>query len=476
MEDASSRRVAHAPTLPPAPDGEPPRDETQTDEALTHARAAVAALFGAPRERSFDIRYWDGSVEHASAVDAAFTLCVNRRGALRRMLLPPSELSIVEAYLSDDVDIDGSLEGAVSLSDAISARIRSPRALARLLRHLLALPSHEPAPTVRDASAKHVVPRAGRPHDPSRDKAAIQYHYDVGNDFYSLWLDRRMVYSCAYFRTPEDSLDQAQLAKLDLVCRKLRLRPGERLLDVGCGWGALIMHATRHYGVTALGITLSEAQAEYARARIREAGLEDRCRVEVLDYRALPAELQFDKIASIGMVEHVGEERLRDYFSSLYRALAPGGLFLNHGIVSEAAARPRGRMERLERTLWRRDAFIDQYVFPDGDLVPFRSVITSGESAGFETRDVESLREHYALTLRHWVARLTRERDRAVAIAGERVFRTWHLYMAASARAFATASINVLQTLFAKPDAQGDAHLPLTREDIFAPDPHAPPG
>jgi cyclopropane-fatty-acyl-phospholipid synthase len=476
MENASSGRATHATRLAPAPHVEPPpRGEAEHDESLQHARAAVATLFGPPSERSFDVRYWDGTVEHAPE-GVAFTLCVNRRGALRRMLLPPSELSIVEAYLSGDVDIDGSLEAAVSLSDAISARMRSPRALAQLLRHLLALPSRERAPEVRAASAKHVVPQAGRPHDPSRDKAAIQYHYDVGNDFYSLWLDRRMVYSCAYFRTPEDSLDEAQRAKLDLVCRKLRLRPGERFLDVGCGWGALIMHATRQYGVTALGITLSEAQAAYARARIREAGLQDRCRVEILDYRALPAELRFDKIASIGMVEHVGEERLRDYFSSLYRALAPGGLLLNHGIVSEAAARPRGRLDRLERTLWRRDAFIDQYVFPDGDLVPFRSVIASGESVGFETRDVESLREHYALTLRHWVSRLTHERDRAVAIAGERVFRTWRLYMTASARAFATASINVLQTLFAKPDAQGDAHLPLTREDIFSPDPQAPPG
>lgn len=473
MEYSSSGRASPATTVARSPYAEPPEgDGAEHDEALPHARAAVDALFGAPAERSFDVRYWDGTLERSSVAEAPFTLCVNRRGALRRMLLPPNELSIVEAYLSGDVDIAGNLEAAVMLSDAISARLRSPRAVARLLRHLLALPSREPAPAVRAASAKHVVPRAGRQHEPSRDKAAIQYHYDVGNDFYSLWLDERMVYSCAYFRTPDDSLDEAQRAKLDLVCRKLRLRPGERFLDVGCGWGALIMHATRQYGVTALGITLSEAQAAYARERIREAGLEDRCRVEIRDYRALSPELRFDKIASIGMVEHVGEAHLRDYFSSLHRALAPGGLLLNHGIASEAAAHPRGRLERLERALWRRDAFIDQYVFPDGDLVPFRSVIASGESVGFETRDVESLREHYAMTLRHWVSRLTRERDRAVAIAGERVFRTWRLYMTASARAFATASINVLQTLFAKPDSQGDAHLPLTRADVLAPGPH----
>jgi cyclopropane-fatty-acyl-phospholipid synthase len=447
----------------------PPRRKTP-DPALGHACAAVAALFGPARERPFGIRYWDGSVERGRDEPAPFTLCVNRRGALRRMLLPPSELSIVEAYLSGDVDIEGELEAAVTLGDAISTRVRSPRVLASLVRHLLALPSREPAPDVHSASAKFVVERAGKPHDPSRDRVAVRYHYDVGNDFYALWLDERMVYSCAFFRTPTTTLDEAQRAKLDLVCRKLRLRPGDRLLDVGCGWGALIMHAAREYGATALGITLSGAQATLAREHIAAAGLADRCRVELHDYRALPPDAQFDKISSIGMVEHVGENKLPAYFTSLYRALVPGGLFLNHGIVSESAARPSGRFDWLERRLWRRDAFIDQYVFPDGSLVPLRSVISAAEAAGFETRDVESLREHYALTLRHWVARLLRHRDEAIALVGDRVFRTWHLYMTGSAHAFVSAGINVVQTLLAKPDATGRVNLPMTRNDLFDPE------
>jgi cyclopropane-fatty-acyl-phospholipid synthase len=440
---------------------------------LHHARAVIEALFGPHAGRPFDVRYWDGSVEHGSTA-GQYTLCINRPGSLRRMLLPPSELSIVEAYLSGDMDIEGDLESAVSLGDAINERLRSARTIASLARHLLALPAREPAPQadMRAARAARVVAPAGRPHDPTRDRAAIRYHYDVGNDFYSLWLDERMVYSCAYFQSPTDTLDDAQRAKLDLVCRKLRLRPGERFLDVGCGWGALIMHAAREYGANAVGITLSEAQAALARQRIAAAGLEDRCRVEILDYRALPPSARFDKIASVGMIEHVGLEKLPTYFACLHRALAPAGLLLNHGIVSVSAARHRSLRTLLERRLWKRDAFIDQYVFPDGKLGPLHAVVAAAEGAGFETRDVESLREHYALTLRAWVVRLMKQRDRATAIAGDRIFRTWHLYMSGSAHAFARGSINVVQTLLAKPDERGRAGVPFTRQDLLAA--HAP--
>jgi cyclopropane-fatty-acyl-phospholipid synthase len=446
----------------------PPPLPGDDDAALPHARAAIAILFGPAAERAIDVQYWDGSVERGRLTTPAYRLCINRRGALRRMLLPPSELSIVEAYISGDVDVDGDLEAVMGLPDELNARLRSPRALARLARHLLALPASDAlAPAVHAARAAHVVQPVGKRHEPTRDQAAIRYHYDVGNDFYSLWLDERMVYSCAYFRSPTDTLDEAQRAKLDLVCRKLRLRPGDRLLDVGCGWGALIMHAAQHYGAIALGITLSENQAELARSRIAAAGLRDRCRVEIRDYRALPPELQFDKIASIGMVEHVGVDHLGEYFAALHRALAPGGLLLNHGIVSVSAARPASRLDWIERRLWKRDAFIDQYVFPDGKLGPLAAVIASAEGNGFETRDVESLREHYALTLRAWVARLLTQRERALALVGARVFRIWRLYMTASAHAFTTGSINVVQTLLARPDAAGAVPLPLTRNDVL---------
>jgi len=438
--------------------------------ALTNAKAICALLFGPPGSRSFAIRYCDGVTEAAANEPAPFTFVVHHAGALRRMLLPPNELSIIEALLSGDVDVEGDVEAAMWMGDGINARLKSPSTLFSLLRHLFALPRQEASDNVRELRAKHTVGRAGSRHMPKRDREAIRYHYDVGNDFYSLWLDRRMLYSCAYFADGTDAdaeLEDAQLAKLDIICRKLRLQPGDRLLDVGCGWGALIMHATRHYGVTALGITLSDAQAALARERIAAEGLGDRCRVELRDYRALQDLPPFDKIASVGMVEHVGVENLPMYFAALHRALRPGGLLLNHGIVSVSAARPLPRWDWLEKRLWKRDAFLDQYVFPDGRLGPLSAVIAGAEGAGFETRDIESLREHYALTLRAWLTRLMRHRDEAIALTDERTFRIWRVYMAGSAFGFATGRLNIVQTLLAKPDGDGHTDLPLQRTDLL---------
>jgi cyclopropane-fatty-acyl-phospholipid synthase len=440
-------------------------EQPALDTAAVHSKRIMAALFGSPAERPFDVAYWDGTTERGRST-APFSLRVNRPGGLRRMLFPPSELSIVEAFLSGDIDVDGDLEAAATLGDAINARVRSPRTIAAIARHVMALPRSD-AVAVRRTSSGKTGSRTEKRHEASRDRAAIQYHYDVGNDFYALWLDKRMVYSCAYFHAPGDALDDAQVAKLDLTCRKLRLQPGEYLLDVGCGWGALIMHAAQHYGVRALGITLSNEQATLARSRIQAAGLSDRCTVEIRDYRDLPTVPTFDKIASIGMVEHVGVGNLPVYFQSLHRALAPAGLLLNHGIVNIAASKPLTWAGRLEAWAWRRDAFIDQYVFPDGKLGPLSAVIGAAEAAGFETRDVEGLRPHYLLTLRAWVARLTRNARRIVAITDERTYRTWRLYMAAAAHGFATGRLNVVQTLLAKPDASGTVGLPLTRADLL---------
>jgi cyclopropane-fatty-acyl-phospholipid synthase len=355
----------------------------------------------------------------------------------------------------------------MTIADAINTRLRSPRVLASLARDLVALPRRDfDLHAVRTRRADERVEAEGERHAPARDRAAIQYHYDVGNEFYQLWLDERMVYSCAYFERADATLDSAQEAKLDLVCRKLRLDAGDRLLDVGCGWGALVMHAARHYGVQAVGITLSEQQRTLATERIADAGLTDRCHVELRDYRDAFRLGPFDKIASVGMVEHVGVERLGGYFSSIARALAPGGLFLNHGIVRVVGQREPGWRKRLERRLWRRDAFIEKYVFPDGRLGPYFALVAAAEDAGFETRDVESLREHYVLTLRHWLDRLERCRREAIENVGDATYRVWRLYMTASMHGFATARLNVLQTLLAKPE-NGRANVPLTREDLY---------
>src|SRR3954469_12373129 len=282
-----------------------------------------------------------------------------------------------------------------------------------------------------------------------------------------MWLHPRMGYSRADFRPGDETLEAAQEAKLDLICRKLRLKPGERFLDIGCGWGGLIMYAAQNYGVDATGITLSENQATLARERIASAGLANRGRVKGRDYRTLAEGDAYDRIASVGMIEHVGLTHLPVYFESAYRALKPGGLFLNHGIVSLGEARPRSVGERIFRKFWRADAFIDKYVFPDGKLTATSQAIGAAEAAGFEVRDVESLREHYAMTLRYWVKSLEEKTQDAQELVGDHTYRVWRLYMAASANAFTRGAINIIQTLLAKPDAAGKSNIPLTREDIY---------
>jgi cyclopropane-fatty-acyl-phospholipid synthase len=437
------------------------------DSAESRCRAVLTALFGEPHQRPFDVRFWDGAVDRGKNPRAPFTLVLNRPAALRRMLFPPNELSIVESYIAGDVDIDGSMEAASMLSWAIGDRLRSPLAVARLVRMVLGLPGQSDDDLAAIRFPEHAR-KLGPRHTPVRDAAAIHYHYDVGNEFYKLWLDRRMVYSCAYFRSAEDSLDIAQEAKLDLICRKLRLKPGERLLDIGCGWGGLIMYAAEHYGVDATGITLSQNQAALAKQRIEAAGLGDRCRVAIRDYRTLNAGDGYDKISSVGMVEHVGLTHLPVYFASVFRALKPGGLFMNHGIVSLSEPRPKPVRDRIFGKFWKVNAFMDTYVFPDAKLTAADDVIAAAEEVGFELRDVESLREHYAMTLRHWVRTLEEKCLEATALVGEHHFRIWRLYMAACANAFARANINIIQTLLAKPDEQGKSTIPLTRDDLYA--------
>ncbi|MEO8285971.1 MAG: cyclopropane-fatty-acyl-phospholipid synthase family protein [Chloroflexota bacterium] len=463
-----------------------PSREAASARASQITRRALRDLFGPPSSRAFDVRLWDGTILHGTADgERRFTLVIKRPDALRRIFLPPSEVALGEAYLRDDFDIEGDIEGATGLADSIAARLNSPLKLARLVLHLASLPTEEP-PSVPVPQDRAATGLAGKQHSRERDAAAVRHHYDVGNDFYALWLDRRTVYSCAYFRTGTESLDDAQEAKLEHICRKLRLQPGERLLDIGCGWGALMIYAAEHYGVDATGITLSKPQAELTRKRIEEAGLSGRCHVEVRDYREMPADARFDKIVSVGMVEHVGRANLPQYFAQAYRLLRPGGLFLNHGIVDlgYVSDMPHGRTVPLPvrglevvasrsaslvaSRVWKRGQFIEKYVFPDGELLRPGDMVRYGEAAGFETRDVESLREHYALTLRHWVGRLEAQHDEAVRIAGEAAYRIWRLYMAGCAHGFAFGHLGIIQTLLSKQDGEGQSHVPLTREDLYA--------
>ena len=290
-----------------------------------------------------------------------------------------------------------------------------------------------------------------------RDRKAIEYHYDVSNEFYELFLGPTMVYTCAYYRTPDGDLDQAQRDKLDLVCRKLKLQPGETLLDVGCGWGSLVTWAAKNYGVRATGVTLSPSQASYAESRIRAEGLADTCHVECRDYREVIGRERFDKIAAVGIIEHVGRPNYGAYFRQVRGLLKPGGLFLNHGITHERYWKWTPQWD-----------FVTRHVFPNGDLDHVTHILSVMEDEGWEIRDVEQLREHYARTCRQWAERLLRNRERALRLVQERTYRIWVLYLIASSHYFAEGSIGLYQAVASKSDPTTVA-VPVTRETIYAP-------
>ncbi|CAL9541257.1 class I SAM-dependent methyltransferase [Streptomyces sp. enrichment culture] len=424
-------------------------------DAASRLKGLVEQLLDTPLP--VRVRAWDGS---QAGPPGAPVLVVRNRRALRRLLWKPGELGLARAWVAGDLAVDGDLYTALDLlSGLIWERGDDARTLARSLRDpgfrsaargLIALAGLPlpPAPPPEEARR----PRRGL-HTKHSDRRAISHHYDVGNDFYALVLGPSMVYSCAYWPAPppQGTLEQAQHDKLELVARKLALEPGRRLLDVGCGWGSMAVHAARDHGVDVVGITLSEEQAAYARKRVADEGLTDRVEIRVQDYRDV-TDGPYDAVSSIGMAEHVGSERYLEYATALHGLLAPGGRLLNHQI---------GRRPQRDETSYRVDPFIDAYVFPDGELAPLGTTVSLLERSGFEVRDVESLREHYALTLRRWVANLEAGWDRAVGLAGPGRARVWLLYMAASALAFEHNSIGVNQVLAVRTPGSGASGLPL---------------
>lgn len=421
--------------------------------------ALIEDLFSGPGGRRFDVRLWNGRVLKATQGDGAdLTLTLTHPGALRAMLLPPGELTLGEAYLGGDFDVEGGM--ATLLAQVEHLRNLTLGQWLSILRRTWTLPKSRPPRRYQEGRRRMQL--SGQEHSRERDRQAVTYHYDTGNGFYALFLGRWMAYSCAYFETAETDLDAAQAAKFEHICRKLRLKPGERLLDIGCGWGGLVVYAAERFGVEATGINLSQPQIDYARDWIREAGLEGQARIELLDYRDIDPGQPYDKIVSVGMVEHVGRDKLDEYFQAAYRALRPGGLFLNHAIGTHL----RRPDTWFERTFLQRGKFMQSYVFPDGELVWISDMLRAAERCHFEVRDVESLREHYALTLRCWIANLERHHEAAVALKDERTYRTWRLYMSASAYGFDSGGINVYQALLSKTEA-GRAELPLTRDDVY---------
>ncbi|CAM5390825.1 SAM-dependent methyltransferase [Streptomyces avidinii] len=451
-------------------------------------RLAVVAerLLGAPLP--VRVRAWDGS--EAGPPDGP-VLVIHDRRAVRRMLWRPGEMGLARAWVAGELTVEGNLfdlldrvagllwereqepppigpavstaqggpgpfaalgslarrAGLPALSGLPGARWRDP-ALRAAARELIALagPLPPPAPPAEEAAHR----RAGQRHSKSRDRRAVSHHYDVGNDFYERVLGPSMVYSCAYW-SPGSTLEQAQRDKLDLVCRKLALRPGDRLLDVGCGWGSMALHAAREYGVRVTGVTLSREQAAYARKRVADEGLTEQVDIRIQDYRDVK-DGPYEAISSIGMAEHVGAERYRDYARTLHALLRPGGRLLNHQIA---------RRPEPDEEAYRIDEFIDAYVFPDGELSPLGTTVGEMERAGFEVRDVEALREHYGLTLRAWVARLDEHWTEAVRLTSPGRTRVWQLYMAACALGFERGRLGVNQVLAVRPATSGDSRLPL---------------
>jgi cyclopropane-fatty-acyl-phospholipid synthase len=406
----------------------------------------VLADFG---NKTFQVRLWDGTTWGRSD-NPKFTLVVYNPEAFWRLFVSPSELNVGEAYIAGDFDVEGNMEAAFELGDYLLSRRRTQG-----ISQVLVALSEKMQWHGEEASRQRLELR-GPAHSRKRDAQAIRYHYDLPPDFFALWLDAHMMYSCAYFANGDNTdLEAAQDSKLEYICRKLRLHRGEHLLDIGCGWGGLIVYAAAHHGVLAQGITLSLRQAETARKRIHDAGLDRQCRVEVCDYRDLESAAQFDKIVSVGMFEHVGEALLPEYFKRAWQLLRAGGVFLNSGIASASCHAPHDG-----------SSFIDRYVFPDGELVPLHVSLRAAEANGFEVRDVESLREHYAMTLHQWVRRLEDCADRARTITSETTYRIWRLYMSGSEHQFRSGELNLYQMLLAKP-LHGDSGMPLTRADWY---------
>jgi cyclopropane-fatty-acyl-phospholipid synthase len=424
-------------------------------DAATVLRPLVDASLGT--QLPVRVECWDGSF--LGPAEAEVVVRFTTRRALRRLVWAPNELGFARAYVSGDVEIEGDVLDALTRLDAVADPERGPgvrvgpattAAVAKAVVRLGALgpPPRPPAEEIR---------LSGRRHGRGRDAKAVSHHYDVGNDFYALVLGPSMVYSCAYFERPPSAsytLEDAQRAKLDLVARKLGLATGMRLLDVGCGWGSFVIHAAREFGVSAVGVTVSREQADFARAAVESHGLADRVEIRVQDYRDV-SDGSFDAIASIGMAEHVGLSRLGEYAAHLHDLLTPGGRLLNHAISRRPGAPgdPKG-----DKT-----SFIDRYVFPDGELHPLSTMVDALESAGFEVRDVESLREHYADTLRAWVGNLERNWDDAVRLSSAGRARVWRLYMAGSALGFQSNRLGVNQVLAVRPERDGASGCPRTR-------------
>lgn len=433
------------------------------DAGLNEAATRIIHKLLSRFDGSIALRLWNDATQsfgqRVGQMAPSFTLVLRDPQVLRDLVLKRGPIPLADAYFHGRLDVEGDLYAALGLKHHFQNLSLTGRERFGLMMDALRL-AFMPGKKIAPAGAVPTTRQFTHDHSLDSDRAAISHHYDVSNDFYKLFLDERMVYSCAYFHAADDSLDAAQTQKLDHICRKLRLQPGERFLDIGCGWGALVIWAAQHYGVQAHGITLSREQLAEAQARIAAAGLQDRITVELRDYRALEGVGVYDKVSSVGMFEHVGLANLPQYHATVHRVLRPNGLFLNHGITHEE----EGWQPSVDTE------FINRYVFPDGELDRVSSIQSGMERARFEIQDVENLRMHYARTLRHWVTRLESHHEEAMQYVSESTYRVWRLYMAASALEFESGGTAIHQILASRrPDvAPYGQPVPFTRGDLYA--------
>ena len=434
----------------------------RSNDVADNAMAILKRLFKRSNE-CLSIHLWKATFlignTSQNTLMPTFTLIIHHPQVIRLLVFNNNPMLLAESYFRGDIDIEGDFFAAIKLKNLILIDISWRDKLIVILK-TIRLPRyhHKQFGDSRDFISNQSLMFGNRlkSHSKAKNQAAITFHYDVSNAFYALWLDKNMVYSCAYFENTYDTLEQAQIAKLDHICKKLMLKPGDKFLDVGCGWGALVLHAAKHYGVIAHGVTLSRQQLTLALQRIAQTGLENRVTVDLCDYRDVKGDGCFDKIASVGMFEHVGLKNLPVYFSCIHKLLKPGGLFLNHGITHD--------VEGWQKTL--STEFINSYIFPDGQLDTVSNISREMERTKFEIADCESLRAHYALTLRQWVGRLEQRHAEALEIISESTYRIWRLYMSACALEFEGGELGIYQILATKRSV-GLTVLPLTRQHLY---------
>ena len=410
------------------------------------------------------VRLWDGSIAPLSHVDCPLTIVIRSPGVIGALIRWPTLDHLLRQYATGGIDFEGG--DLTEFADALRTGGRRPKLRNLSKRLLLSAALQFVFAPAEKQPVRHAFAGDYEGLDPNQrdNRDYIQFHYDIGNDFYRLFLDSEMQYSCGYFTDRNDSLEQAQQAKLEMICRKLRLQPGERFLDIGCGWGGLLCYAAEKYGVEAHGVTLAKTQFDYLREKIRERGLEGRVTVELRDYRQV--EGTFDKIASIGMFEHVGIANMASYFGKINALLRDRGILLNHGISRRAKAEAkRFRKRRPEQRL------IAKYIFPGGELDHIGHTLESLEASKFHVHDVEGWREHYALTTRHWCQRLSARREEAIRLVGPERYRLWVAYLACVSTGFRDGTLQIFQVVASKHAARGFSQLPLTREDLYAAEP-----